>query len=139
MTQAAHRFRRVPPALLAPFKDVPNVTFYNLQKDATSEDLQATQLNLIDHTPQLHDLAETAALMMNLDLVISCDTAVPHLAAAIGRPTWTLLAFNADWRWLRGSTTPWFPGMKLFRQRAPGEWQPVIDQVAAELRAFRKP
>ena len=147
MTQAAHRFRRIPPALLAPLADFGElsraasrtITFYNLQKDASSEDLNATQLNLIDHTPSLHDLAETAALMMNLDLIISSDTVIPHLAAAIGRPTWTLLPFNADWRWMRGgATTPWFPTMRLFRQSAPGQWEPVINEVAAQLRKFKK-
>ena len=79
-------------------------------------------------------IAQAAAAMCELDLVISIDGMPAHLAATLGRPTWLLLKHDADWRWMDdGDTTPWYPTMRLFRQRAPGAWDGVIAQVAAAL------
>jgi ADP-heptose:LPS heptosyltransferase len=79
----------------------------------------------------LSDFDHTAALLANLDLVITIDTAVAHLAGAMGRGTWTLLPHVADWRWLRaGADSPWYPTMRLFRQATRGDWASVIEHVA---------
>lgn len=92
--------------------------------------------NLRDLRGLLTDFAETAALILRLDLVITVDSAVAHLAGTLGRPVWLLLPFAPDWRWLRGrADSPWYPGMRLFRQAAPGAWAPVVERVAAALRA----
>jgi hypothetical protein len=87
-----------------------------------------------DAGPGLHDLSETAALVMNLDLVITVDTAVAHLAGALGRPVWVLVAYAPDWRWLlEGEGTRWYPTARLYRQPSPGDWDAVIAKVAADL------
>jgi ADP-heptose:LPS heptosyltransferase len=86
---------------------------------------------LIDWTDELADFAATAALIEALDLVISVDTAVAHLAGALARPVWLLLPFAGEWRWLAGrDDTPWYPTMRLFRQPAPGDWSALLDRVA---------
>lgn len=120
----------------APLANVPGVTFYSLQKGPAAS--QAVNhppgLRLLDPAADLHDFSDTAALVANLDLVISVDTAVVHLAGALAKPTWVLLPFNPDWRWLRErQDTPWYPAMRLFRQRERGSWTSVFERVAAEL------
>jgi ADP-heptose:LPS heptosyltransferase len=92
------------------------------------------EAGLIDATEHITDFADTAALMAELDLIITVDTAAAHLAGALGRPVWTLLPVVPDWRWgLEREDTPWYPTMRLFRQRAPGDWDGVIQRVAAAL------
>lgn len=110
--------------------------FYSLQVDASEADARPLRdAGLIDHTPHLADFADTAALVAELDLVISVDTAIIHLAGALGRPVWTLLPFAPDWRWgQEGEATHWYPTMRLFRQPTPGDWPAVIQRVAEELR-----
>ena len=89
---------------------------------------------LIDRSADLTDFGETAALMSLMDLVITADTAAAHLAGALGRPTWVLLPFTADWRWLIGrEDSPWYPTVRLFRQPARGDWTSVIDAVVRHL------
>jgi ADP-heptose:LPS heptosyltransferase len=84
----------------------------------------------------LSDFSETAALIEQLDLVISVDTAVAHLAGALGRPTWLLLPAGPDWRWgQRGERTDWYPTMRIFRQKTPGDWQGVVAEVQRALQA----
>jgi hypothetical protein len=91
-------------------------------------------LTIHDFTARLDSFADTAALVQNLDLVISVDTAVAHLAGALGKPVWLLNRFDTCWRWLLGrSDSPWYPSMRLFRQDQPGEWAPVIDRMADAL------
>ena len=82
------------------------------------------------------DFTDTAAIMAGLDLMISSDTSTAHLAAALGRPTWTLLHYAADWRWMSGATTDWYPAMRLFRQPEPGDWTTPVAEMAAALAAF---
>jgi tetratricopeptide (TPR) repeat protein len=89
---------------------------------------------LTDHAHYLTDFGETAGLIDNLDLVITVDTAVAHLAGALGKPVWLMLPYVVDWRWRwEGETTPWYPNMRLFRQPAVGEWPDVVRQVEAAL------
>jgi Flp pilus assembly protein TadD len=87
---------------------------------------------------QLSDFAETAALVAQMDLVITVDTSIAHLAGAMGKPVWILLPFSPDWRWgLEGAATPWYPSARLFRQPKPGDWEAVVADVARELNAWR--
>ena len=115
---------------------VPNIAFYSLQKGPASAQAASppTGLNLIDYTSELNDFADTAGLISNLDLVISVDTAVAHLAGALGRPVWTLLTWVPDCRWMLDRVdSPWYPTMRLFRQPSRGDWAGAIRQVAAAL------
>ncbi len=124
--------RSIDPALLAPLFDVPGVTYYSLQKDGPAA---PASLPMTDCMPEMTDFADTAALVANLDLVIAVDTAVAHLAASLGKPVWLLDRFDACWRWLTGRRdSPWYPGLVLYRQATPGDWQSVVAEVAADLR-----
>ncbi|HSZ55892.1 MAG TPA: tetratricopeptide repeat-containing glycosyltransferase family protein [Tepidisphaeraceae bacterium] len=124
--------RSIPPEELAPLAAVGGVRFISLQKgDASSTRIG---LNLVDWTAELTDLADTAALIANLDLVICVDTAVAHLAGALARPVWLLLPFAPDWRWMWDrADSPWYPTMRLFRQSSPGNWAGVIAGVVDAL------
>jgi tetratricopeptide (TPR) repeat protein len=128
------RNRSLPISFLAPLAQVPNVNFYSLQKGeaATQPKSLPNGMNLIDWSQDLSDFADTAALVANLDLVITVDTAVAHLAGAMGKPVWLLLPFVPDWRWMRDrEDSPWYPTMRLFRQKAIKRWDEVIARVAA--------
>ncbi|WP_188263197.1 tetratricopeptide repeat protein [Azospirillum tabaci] len=131
--------RRRSPGLdaLRPLLDVPGVVVFGLQKGAGRRDLERCAPlppSFTDLGAEIADFADTAAIMANLDLVISSCTAPAHLAGALGRPVWTLLPDIADWRWLeRGDTTPWYPTMRLFRQAVPGDWESVAAAVRAAL------
>jgi ADP-heptose:LPS heptosyltransferase len=94
-------------------------------------------LELIDFTSELNDFADTAGLINALDLVITVDTAVAHLAGALGKPVWVLLPMCADWRWLtERSDSPWYPSMRLFRQTQWGDWDQVVQNVVRALTRF---
>src|SRR5206468_2665703 len=89
---------------------------------------------------RLEDFVDTSALVKNLDLVITVDSAVAHLAGALGVPVWVLLPLTHDWRWLLGrSDSPWYPTMRLFRQERLGQWDDVIEKAAQSIRATTKP
>ncbi|MGY8660844.1 tetratricopeptide repeat protein [Bradyrhizobium sp. UFLA05-109] len=121
---------------LAPLLDC-DVQFVSLQKGVRDQDraFLGECSNTVDLTEQLTDFSDTAALISCLDLVISVDTGVVHLAGALGAPVWTMLPFNPDWRWLLNrDDSPWYRSMRLFRQNAPREWSGVIEQVRTELR-----
>jgi hypothetical protein len=93
---------------------------------------------MYDPMPDVADFDDTAALVETLDLVIAVDTAVAHLAAALGKPVWLLSRFDMCWRWVAGRTdSPWYPAMRIFRQPRPGDWEPVLAVVADGLRSFR--
>jgi ADP-heptose:LPS heptosyltransferase len=97
---------------------------------ADAEGLLALGRDLDPGATGARDFAETAEIIRNLDLVISVDTAVAHLAGAMGRPVWLLLAHDPDWRWgYSGETTGWYPSMRLFRQSRPGDWSNVLESV----------
>jgi len=112
----------------------------SLQKGFAQETAaqQLAELGVYDAATTLADFSDTAAVIANLDLVISVDSAVAHLTGALGKPCWLLLAdFRTDWRWLtERSDSPWYPHMRLFRQPAGGGWDGVIKQVATALRAW---
>lgn len=113
---------------------LPHVTLFSLQTGAAANQPVPQEMNLVSLTPFLKDFSDTAAIIANLDLIISVDTAVAHLAGAIGQRVWVLLHFNSDWRWLVArEDTPWYPTMRLFRQSIPGDWDSVFSQVLAEL------
>jgi tetratricopeptide (TPR) repeat protein len=120
---------------LAPLLQVPGAAFISLQKGPPAAQLTASQtLNIHDWTEALTDFAETGALIENLDLVITVDTAVAHLAAALGKPVWILIPFVSCWRWLENRTdSPWYASVKLFRQSAHGNWNDVLEAVKLEL------
>jgi tetratricopeptide (TPR) repeat protein len=130
------RNRSIGPSELAPLAAVKEAALYSLQKDKPGDRTAPADLNLIDFTAELGDFAETAALIENLELVVTVDTSVAHLAGAMGKPTWVLVPFVPDWRWLLDrSDSPWYPGtMRLFRQAANGQWKEAVESVVSELR-----
>jgi Flp pilus assembly protein TadD len=115
--------------------------FVSLQPEVRDGDREAmaTQTRLVHFGAQLRDFTDTAALIASMDLVISVDTAVAHLAGAMGKPVWLLLPYQADWRWLRHrADSPWYPGIRLFRQVQGGDWTGPLVQVFDALRAYSK-
>jgi tetratricopeptide (TPR) repeat protein len=120
-----------------PLLDVSGVSFYSLQKELSeAERTLLNQRSIVDLSPHFGDFADTAAAIAKLDLVISVDTAVAHLAGALGKPVWILLAFSPDWRWLlEREDSPWYPSARLFRQHQRGDWEPVFARVAQALGA----
>jgi tetratricopeptide (TPR) repeat protein/precorrin-6B methylase 2 len=120
---------------------IPGVRFCSLQKgDAAAEAAQPPAgLPLIDLSTEIRDFADTAAIIGSLDLVVSVCTSVAHLAGAMGKPVWTMLAEPADWRWLEGrDDTPWYPTMRLFRQPRRGDWASVVARVGDDLAALAR-
>lgn len=136
------RFRSIAFPALAPLLQVPGIRFYSLQKTPAtarervpaSRDQATAGSSLRSLSEHLGDFGDTAAAIACLDLVISVDTSVAHLAGAMGARVWTLIPVHSDWRWpLRGSSTPWYPTMTVFRQRRTGNWTGTIDEVAGAL------
>ena len=128
------RQRSLSPEQLAPVLSLPGFAFFSLQKEGTTA---PENLPLIDFMSEMKDFSDTAALIANLDLVITVDTAVAHLAGALGKPVWILNRFDSCWRWFRErEDSPWYPSARLFRQPSPGEWKTVIEKVAEQLSLF---
>jgi hypothetical protein len=127
------RNRSVALAALRPALESPGLTWFSLQKgEAARAQIAAlgTEPLIHDFTADLHDFADTAALIMNLDLVITVDTAVAHLAGALGKPVWILVPANSEWRWLDKRTdSPWYPTARLFRQQVVGDWNGVVAEL----------
>jgi ADP-heptose:LPS heptosyltransferase len=133
----SHRNRDIPLALFASLADIPAVRLISLQKGAGREKFAAASaVDLGDEIDTANGaFVDTAAIMMNLDLVITCDTSVAHLAGALGVPVWVALPFVPDWRWLLDrSDSPWYPTMRLFRQQTPADWDGVFKEITAALR-----
>jgi tetratricopeptide (TPR) repeat protein len=123
--------RSCPLSALTPLAALPRVAWFSLQKGAAATMSPPVGMQLTNLGNDLQDFADTAAVLANLDLVITVDTAVAHLAGAMGRPVWTLLPFTPDWRWLLArDDSPWYPGMRLWRQSAPGDWESVYQRIA---------
>jgi len=116
---------------LIPLCNCENVQFYSLQKDLSEGDLEQLEQTPIQPFPSAcEDLLDTAQIIRQLDLVITVDTAIAHLSATLGKPTWILLHFSSDWRWMLVRVdSPWYPTVRLFRQTQPGDWSTVIFQV----------
>ncbi|HKN22753.1 MAG TPA: tetratricopeptide repeat protein, partial [Terracidiphilus sp.] len=134
----ADRARSMRLATLLPLLRVVDATWISLQKGEAAEQLAALPHDVCvwDGSSRERDLAETAALVAGLDLVITTDTCIAHLAGAMGKPVWILLPHLADWRWMQASeTTPWYPSARLFRQTSPGDWAGVLERVIAALDA----
>ncbi len=135
------RFRSCPPSCLLPLLKIPGTAWYSLQKGPRAADLGllAHGGDLRDLSGVLDDFVDTAAVMTQLDLIVSVGTGVAHLSGAVGRPTWVLLPFATDWRWgHQREDSPWYPSMRLFRQHEPGDWPGVIARVGAALRVLMK-
>ncbi len=131
---ALGRQRSVDPARLEPLFELPGVQFFSLQKDGLAA---PAHFPLTDFMSEMGDFADTAALITNLDLIISVDTAAAHLGSALGKPVWLLNCFDPCWRWFVGRRdSPWYPGLRLYRQPRPGDWDSVVAEVARDLRSF---
>ncbi|CAG9235344.1 Tetratricopeptide (TPR) repeat protein [Paraburkholderia tropica] len=139
------RNRSVPLAALREWFALERISWFSLQKgeaaraqlaDATDLTDAGAQVVIHDFSADLHDFADTAALIMNLDLVIAVDTSIAHLAGALGKPVWVLVPANGEWRWLEHrADSPWYPTARLFRQREVGDWRDAIDEVRDALAA----
>ena len=126
--------RSIPLRGFAPMLGIEGVHFFSLQMGPAASQLDEVDARMIDLRAAIGDMADTAALIAKLDLVITVDTAVAHLAGALGKTTWTLLPFAPDWRWLtEREDSPWYPTMRLFRQPRFGDWPSVLERVRGGL------
>jgi tetratricopeptide (TPR) repeat protein len=136
----ADRLRSMHLTMLLPLLRTPGFTWISLQKGEPAEQLHAlpAELSIRDGSSRERDLAETAALVATLDLVVTTDTCIAHLAGAMGKPVWILLPHLGDWRWMQSTeSTPWYPSARLLRQPVPGDWCGVLQRVIDELNALR--
>jgi cytochrome c-type biogenesis protein CcmH/NrfG len=132
--------RSIPLKFFSTFSMPAEINLFSLQLGAAKHQLELSSLaeHVIDLTDQIHDFADTAALIEQLDLVISIDTAVAHLAASMGKPVYLLLPFAPDWRWLLDrSDSPWYPTIRIFRQKQPGDWGEVMTRIHPALATLR--
>jgi len=131
------RVRSVPLALLAPILARPGLRLVSLQRGPAAAEAAALYAPaFVDPLNRSLDILDTAALIAALDLVITVDTMVAHLAGALGRPTWLLLKAAADWRWMEArADSPWYPSLRLYRQRCSGDWREPLAHIAADLSA----
>ena len=130
--------RSIPLAQFAPLAEIAGVRMLSLQKNFGVEQLAGAPWPLEDLGSRLDEdgraFCETAAVMKNLDLVITSDTSIAHLAGALGVPVWVALSTSPDWRWLlEREDSPWYPAMRLFRQTRQGDWAGVFQRIKAEL------
>ncbi len=123
--------RSISARLIQPLTHVPGIEWWSLQVGPSAVE---TPDGIVNLAGELIDFGETAAVISALDLVITVDTAAAHLAGSLGKPVWLLVAYTSDWRWLLDrEDTPWYPSMKIFRQKRPGDWPDVIERVASKL------
>jgi tetratricopeptide (TPR) repeat protein len=142
-TWDANRRRSIPLRKLEPLRHV-GIEFYSLQKGEPAESELAEAiaagwdgLPLINCAADQEDFSDTAAIMVNLDLILSVDTATAHLAGALGKPVWIMTRFDNDWRWLLDRTdSPWYPTARLYRQETPGDWDGVVARIRSDLVAL---
>lgn len=135
------RMRSIPFQTFMTLSEIPGVALYGFQKGERARDVtRFACMGLVqDLSGALDDFADTAALVRQMDLVVSVDTALVHLAGALGVSAWVLLPVNRDWRWLLGrEDTPWYPSVRLFRQEDPLGWEPVMRRIAAELEGLTR-
>ena len=132
---ALDRWRSMPLACFAPLARLPGAQLISLQKGFGAEQIAKVDFQVLDLSDRLDEVAgpfmDTAAVISNLDLVVTADTAIAHLAGALGAPVFLALHFSSDWRWLRDrDDSPWYPTMRIFRQRALGQWLDVFECIA---------
>ncbi|HSU59193.1 MAG TPA: hypothetical protein VLI55_07760 [Bryobacteraceae bacterium] len=126
--------RSIPLKGLAALLAIPGVRFYSLQAEPERFELQTEKMDVCDIYDQASCALDAAKTLKSIDLLISADTMMAHLAGALACPVWTLLPFECDWRWMLGrADSPWYPTMRLFRQPQPGDWASVIASVGKEL------
>ena len=133
------RNRSIPLSRLAPLWSAGTARFFAVQRELRSGDaeLLAREARVRQIGTDLDDFADTAAVFALVDLVITVDTSVAHLAGAMARPVWILLPFSPDWRWtLSGESSRWYPSARLFRQPSLGDWDSVIERLRGELGRF---
>jgi len=124
---------------LGPLMGVSGVGFVSLQKGEAAKELRQSHWPILDRMDECGDFLDTAALIVNLDLVVSVDTSVAHLAGALGKPVWLLNRFESEWRWrLDREDSPWYPTMRIFNQPAPGDWDNVLERAGLELGRFAR-
>jgi hypothetical protein len=134
---AKDHIRSCPLEYFAPLASIPGVRLYGLQKGPAAKQVGhlAGKVPVVDLAGQFEDFTDTAAAVANLDLIISVDTAVLHLAGAMAIPVWALLPFAPDWRWmLNRQDSPWYPTMRLFRQNKHADWRSILHAVAGRLK-----
>ena len=128
--------RSMPLSLFKSLGTIPGISWVSLQMGPPADQIRANPagMTILDGTADIYDFSDTAALIANLDLVITVDTSVAHLAAALGKPTWVLCRNDSCWRWLMDrDDTPWYPTVQLFTQRSRHNWTEVVDRVYNEL------
>ena len=129
--------RSMDPGLMRPLTDVQGAAFYSLQIGRNADLSRFPPGAVADLSPYLNDFADTAAAVSQLDLVISVDTAVVHLAGAMGKSVWMLLHFLGEWRWMDSrKLSPWYPTLRIFRQEKSGDWSDIVTQASQGLRAL---
>jgi hypothetical protein len=136
------RFRSFRLAEFAPLASIPGVRLISLQKGEAVQELAGAPFPVVDLGARYRagDWLDTLGIVSQLDLVIACDTAIVHLAGAVGMPVWIALGFAADWRWMvNRDDSPWYPTLRLFRQNQPDEWAPVFERMAEALRCSIRP
>jgi hypothetical protein len=136
------RWRSIPLAQFAPLARLTGVRLLTLQKGFGSEQVATVDFPVVDLSCRLDEVAgafmDTAAVIGNLDLVVTSDTAIAHLAGALGAPVWLAVPFSSEWRWLLGrDDSPWYPTMRLFRQTVFGQWSDVFERIADAVQARR--
>jgi Flp pilus assembly protein TadD len=134
-SESEHRSKTI--EVFSPLLKIPGVRFVSLQKGPESSQRPPAGTNLLDFTAEIADFADSASLLGQLDLLISVDTSTAHLAGAIGKPVWVLIPSRSDFRWFLDRTdTPWYPTMRLFRQKIAGEWNPPVQEMVVNLQAL---
>ena len=138
VTNKKIRHRACTLADFEPLFELQNIRFFSLQKYHGSDTVSNSQA-CVDLSPMMVDFSMTAAILERLDLIITIDTALAHLAGAMGKPVWTLLCARPDWRWMRNrSTSPWYPSMRLYRQTVLDDWSTPFSQIKYDLTALKK-
>ncbi len=129
--------RSITAEAMLPLLSIDGIRFFSVQVGARAQELpKRSKGAVVDLSPALTDFSETAGAVAHLDLVVTVDTSVGHLAAAMGKPVWVMVSWVPDWRWmLQREDNPWYPTMRIFRQRSLGDWSGVVERVVSELRA----
>lgn len=129
--------RSVAFSVYEPLQAIPGITFVSLQKGESAEQARHASWVIQDCIEECEDFLDTAALVENLDLVISVDTSTAHLAGALGKPVWLLNRFESEWRWMMDRVdSPWYPTLRIYRQPAPHDWASVVARIGSDLAAW---